>query len=327
MSLPEELEGARIVAERIANVRPGEHALVVADWRSGPVTERLAAGLHAAGAEPAVIEMQPREDEGNEPPATVAAAMKEADVVVAVPDRAIGHTAAVKRALESGTRYVAMGTLTAEKLRSAGLRADFEALGPKVHEMGERFSQAETARLTSANGTDVTFNLAGRQGNGLACTVSEPGDFTVAYCAEANVTPVPEGTNGRIVFDGSVPSLGIGLLRDDVVVEIEEGQVTSIEGGGEAKKVERVWEKYDDPAVRQAAELAVGMNPNLTDVTGEFINDRGVDGVVHVGFGTSSNLGGENRTPLHFDVTLRSSTLALDGEPVVADREFVGLEH
>jgi len=326
MSFVEEVEGANIVAERIANVRPGEHVLIVGDWRSGAVTDRLAAGIHTAGAEPAVILMQPREDEGNEPPATVAAAMKEADVVVSVPDRAIGHSAAAKRALESGTRFVAMGTLSLEKLCSDGLRADFEALGPNVEAMAERFTAAETARLTSENGTDLTLNLAGRPGNGLSCTVSEPGEFTVAYCAEANVTPVPEGTDGRVVFDGSIPSLGIGLLDEDVVVDVEDGQVTSIEGGEGARKVERVWDRYDDPAVRQAAELAVGMNPNLSGITGEFINDRGVDGVVHVGFGTSSNLGGENRTPLHFDCTIRWSTLELDGETVLEDRTFVGLD-
>ena len=325
MSLVEEIEGANIVAERIANVRPGEHVLIVGDYRSGPVTDRLASGAHEAGAEASVVLMEPRQDEGNEPPATVTAALMEADVVVSVPDRAIGHTAAVKRALEGGTRYVAMGTLSCEKLRSDGLRADFEALGPKVRAMGERFAEAETARLTSTSGTDLTLNVAGRPGNGLDCTVSEPGDFTVAYCAEANVTPVPEGTNGRVVFDGSIPSLGIGLLDEDVVVDVEDGMVTNIEGGEAARKVERTWDRYDEPAVRQVAELAVGMNPNLTDVTGEFINDRGVDGVVHLGFGTSSNLGGETRTPLHFDCTIRWSTLELDGDTVLADRDFVGL--
>lgn len=326
MNLVEEIEGARIVAERIAGVRTDEHVLIVGDFRSGGVTDRLAAGVHEVGGEASVLLMAPREDDGNEPPATVAAAMREADVVLLVPTRAIAHSAAAKRALEAGTRIVGLATLSTETLCSDGLRVDFEALGPRVAAVAGRFSAAETARLTDENGTDVTFDLAGRTGNGLSCTVREPGEFTVAYCAEANVTPAPDGTNGRVVFDGSVPSLGIGLLEAALVVEIEDGSVASVEGGEAARIVERVWDRYDDPAVRRVAELAVGMNPNLTRITGAFIDDRGVYGSAHVGFGTSSNLGGETRTPLHFDCTLRSPTLALDGEPVLEDREFVGFE-
>lgn len=326
MSLPEEMAGASVIAEDIANVRPGEHVLIVADWRSGSVTDRLATAVDGEGAEVTIVVMEPRADEGNEPPPTVAAAMQAADVIISVPDRAIGHSAAAKRALENGARFVAMGTLSTETLRSDGLRADFPALGPKVRAMAERLSQADEARLVAENGTDLRLNLSGRAGNGLSCTVSEPGEFTVAYCAEANVTPVPDGTDGRIVFDGSIPSLGIGLLDDDVVVDVEDGMVTSIEGGEAARRVEQVWASYDVPAVRQVAELAVGMNPKLTRITGDFINDRGVDGVVHIGFGTSSNLGGETRTPLHFDCTVRWTTLELDGERILEDRDFVGLD-
>ncbi|MFC6767127.1 aminopeptidase [Natrinema soli] len=322
MSLVEEIEGARIITDRIANVHPDEHVLIVGDWRSDEVTERLAAAVHTLDAEASVALMAPREYDGNEPPETVAAAMGEADVILLVPTRAIAHSVAANRALEEGARVVAMGKLSLEKLRADGLRVDFEELAPKVREMGDLFSSAETARLTAPNGTDVTFALGGREGNGLTCTVAEPGDFTVAYCAEANVTPVAEGTNGRIVFDGSIPNLGIGMLEDDIAVEIEDGSVTSIDGGQEARTVERIWGEYDDPAVRQAAELAVGMNPQCTELDGGFINDHGVYGTVHVGFGTSSNLGGETRTPLHFDITLQSATLELDSETVLEDREF-----
>ncbi|KDE58754.1 hypothetical protein EL22_02665 [Halostagnicola sp. A56] len=322
MTLVEEIEGANIIANRIANVEPGEHVLIVGDWQSGAVTERLAAAVHTLNAEASVALMEPREYDGNEPPETVAAAMSEADVIILVPTRAIAHSAAANRSLEEGARVVAMGKLSLEELRADGLRTDFEELAPKVREMGHLLSSAETARLTAANGTDVTFALGGREGNGLTCTVAEPGDFTVAYCAEADITPVAEGTNGRIVFDGSIPNLGIGMLEDNIVVEIEDGNVTCIDGGQEARKVERIWAEYDDPAVRQAAELAVGMNPRCTELNGGFLNDHGVFGTVHVGFGTSSNLGGENRTPLHFDITLQSATLELDGETVLQDREF-----
>lgn len=322
MNLVEEIEGARIIVDRCAKVKPNEHVLIVGDWQSDAVTERLAAAVRTLDAEASVTLMAPREYDGNEPPETVAAAMCEADVIILVPSRAIAHSVAANQALEHGARVVAMAKLSQEELLADGLRVDFTELAPKVTDVADRFTAAETARLTAANGTDVTFEVEGREGNGLTCTVKESGDFTVAYCAEANVTPVAEGTNGRIIFDGSIPNLDIGRLEDAIEVEIENGSVTNIDGGQEARKVEQIWAEYDDPAVRQAAELAVGLNPKCTELDGGFINDHGVFGTVHVGFGTSSNLGGETRTPLHFDITLKSATLELDGETVLEDRKF-----
>jgi 2,5-dihydroxypyridine 5,6-dioxygenase len=321
MSFPEELEGARVIVERCANVDSDDHVAIVGDWRSVDVAERLAAAVWTLDADASILLMSPRDEDGNEPPEPIAVAMREATVVILVPSRAIAHSAAAQRALENGARIVAMAKLSLEELLADGLRVDFDELAPVVTEMAEQFTEAETARLTAKNGTDITFALNGRSGNGLTCTVSEAGEFTVAYCAEANVTPVPEGTNGRVVFDGSIPNLDIGLLRGEVAVEIEDGSVVDIEGS-EGKRIERIWKKYDDPTVREVAELAVGMNPECTELTGGFINDHGVYGTVHVGFGTSSNLGGENRTALHFDCTLRSATLHLDDELILQDREF-----
>lgn len=67
-----------------------------------------------------------------------------------------------------------------------------------------------------------------------------------------------------------------------------------------------VWGEHDDPAVYNIAQLGVGMNPECRTFTGWFSNDHGVFGTVHVGIGTSSNLGGTIRAPVHFDAMMRT---------------------
>lgn len=323
MALVEEIDGATTIVETCAGVEPEEQVLIVGDWRTVDTAERLATAVTGAGAEPTISLMQVREEDGNEPPETVASAMLEADVILLVPTRAIAHSAAVKRALENGARVVAMAQLSPETLVDDGLDIDFESAAEECRLVAERFTEATTAELVADNGTRTTFDLSGRDGNAFTAIVDEPGEFTIAYATEANVTPSPTGTNGKIVFDGSIPNLGIGKLQDDLVVEIEDGRVTDVEGGDAARTVEQTWKKYDDPAVCTVAELAVGTNPGLTEFTGGVVNDHGVYGSVHVGLGTSSNIGGETRTPLHFDVTMTDASLLLDGEPVVKDREIV----
>lgn len=322
MALVEEVDGASTIVETCAGVEPGERVLIVGDWRTADTAELLATAARGAGAETTVSLMDVREADGNEPPEAVASAMLEADVVLLVPTRAIAHSAAAKRALENDARVVAMAQLSPETLVDDGLDIDFEAAAEECEWLARKFSEADSAEVVADNGSRATFDLSGRDGNAFTALVDEPGEFTIAYATEANVTPSPTGTNGRLVFDGSIPNLGIGRLREDLVVEIEDGRVTSVEGGDAARKVERTWAEYDDPAVRTVAELAVGTNPGLTEFTGGVVNDHGVYGSVHVGFGTSSNIGGETRTPLHFDVTMTDAKLLLDGEPVVEDREI-----
>ena len=58
-------------------------------------------------------------------------------------------------------------------------------------------------------------------------------------------------------------------------------------------------------------------------MTGWFSNEHGKYGNVHLGIGTSSNLGGTTRAPVHFDAMMGEATLELDGEVVVGDGEPV----
>ena len=68
----EEFRGATRVVETCAAVEPGESVLVVTDWRVEDVAHHVAAAAEATGAEVTMTAMEPREYDGNEPPATVA---------------------------------------------------------------------------------------------------------------------------------------------------------------------------------------------------------------------------------------------------------------
>lgn len=318
----QEMKGASIVVETCAAVEPGENLLIVGDWRTADVCERVAAAGAERDATVSMTLMAPREYDGNSPPATVGAAMKEADVVITPVHRSITHSPETTAALDSGTRVVSLVKHTPEQLRTGGLYADYESMRPHCNEMAEKFGDASHARVTTDRGTDVTFGLDGRPGNSHPGIVEGPGDFTAAVNIEANISPVEGSTEGRMIFDGSIPNLDIGVLHDDVIMDVEDGAVVNVEGGREGEKIKTVWADHDDPAVYNIAQLAVGMNPECTEFNGWFSNEHGVFGSVHVGIGTSSTLGGTTRAPVHFDAMMSDPTLELDGEVVLEDGEF-----
>ena len=319
MQSVQEMAGAGIVVDTCARVQPGEDVLVATDFRASHIAERIASAARERDANVTMTVMEPRKHNGNEPPATVAAALKEAEVIFHVTYRSITHTEAAKAAKDENTRWLSLIKFTPESLMEGGLYADFEGMRPHCDEMARRFSEADEARITSPQGTDVTVDLSGRQGNSHPGIADEPGTHTGLVHIEANISPVEGGTEGTVVFDGAIPDLDIGILEDPVEMEIEDGSVVSVNGGKEAKKIERVWAEYDTPAVYNIAQLAVGMNPEVPEFTNGFSENHGRFGNVHFGIGTSIILGGEQATPVHFDAMMAEATLELDGEPVLED--------
>ncbi|AZH25341.1 aminopeptidase [Haloplanus aerogenes] len=318
----QEMKGASIVVDTCAGIEAGEDVLVVSDWEVADVAERVAAAANERDANVTMSLMDPREYDGNEPEPSVAAAMLEADVIITPVHRSITHSSAAAEAKEAGARFISMVKFTPEQLKTGGLYADYEGMRPHCEEMARKFTEADEARVTSPQGTDVTVGLEGRDGNAHPGIAHEPGEFTALVHIEANVSPVEGTTEGTVVFDGAIPNLDIGVLEEPVRMEMEDGAVTSVEGGREAQRIADVWAEHDDPAVYNIAQLAVGMNPECPEFNGWFSNDHGRYGNVHFGIGTSSNLGGTTRAPVHFDAMMAEPTLELDGEVVLEDGEF-----
>jgi len=322
MNSVQEMKGASIVVDTCAGVQPDEDVLVVSDWEVAGVAERVAAAANERDANVTMSLMDPRKYDGNEPEPSVAAAMLEADVIITPVHRSITHSSAAAAAKAAGARIISMVKFTPEQLTTGGLYADYEGMRPHCEEMARKFSEADEARVTSPQGTDVIVGLEGRDGNAHPGIATEPGEFTALVHIEANISPVEGTAEGTVVFDGAIPNLDIGVLEESVHMELTDGAVTSVEGGREAQRIADVWAEHDDPAVYNIAQLAVGMNPECPEFNGWFSNDHGRYGNVHFGIGTSSNLGGVTRAPVHFDAMMTEPTLELDGEVVVEGGEF-----
>ncbi len=112
------------------------------------------------------------------------------------------------------------------------------------------------------------------------------------------------------------------MIEEPVVFRVREGRVRSIEGGGQASFLRELLARQGDPAVYNIAQFAIGLNPDCTEFTGEMLNDEGVDGTIHIGIGTSANLGGVVQAKTHFDAVIRTPSVWLDGTPILVDGQL-----
>ncbi|GAA0679841.1 leucyl aminopeptidase [Clostridium cadaveris] len=304
--------GAKKVVDVCVGVKPCETVSIITEPLKLTIAETIASAVYEAGAEPVITVMMPREIDSTEPPKCIAEMMKASDAFISVVGKSITHTNAVKDAIKNGSRGVVLTQFSEEMLIHGGLEADFKSIAPVCKTMADKLANSNEVVLTTANGTNLRYSALGRRGNALYCMV-EKGQFSTVPTVEANVSPLEGTANGIVIADGSIPYLGIGVLDEPVKLTIENGFITSILGGKQAKILEEDLKSKNDPNVYNIAEMGVGLNPCCKFV-GFMLEDEGVYGSVHIGIGTSITLGGTVKASCHYDLIMRDATIVADGE-------------
>lgn len=312
-----EMKGARILVDVCGAVRPNERVVIVTDTNKVAVAEHVAAACWEKDAEPVMIVMLPRTAHGEEPPASVAKALLEADVVFAVTTFSLYHSTARGEACRAGARWVNMPDFYMDMLAEGGLYVDFAAQRSVVDRVAEWLTRGSGVKILTDKGTDIEFSIEGRAGYSAPGICDRPGMVGSPPNIEANVAPVEGTARGKVVVDGSIVLPGIGVLQNDVVMRVENGFVVSIEDTNrEAEDFKRQLDAAGDPKVYNIGEFGVGLNPR-SRLTGRMLDDEGVYGTIHFGLGDNHTIGGNTRCAMHTDVVIKNPTILIDGKLVM----------
>ncbi len=318
IDMAELIRCARIPLE--LNVKAGEDVLILADTTTEEdLPKAMAAAAREVGAEPTVLVMETRPAPNLEPSRAAAGAMKSAAVLVMMASQPITHTEALRTALGVGVKYISMPMLTIDSLTQGAATADPRELFAVTERVATLLTEASSARVVSDEGTDVTMDLRGRSGivlGGLCIPGKTTGGFPHG---EAPVAPVEESTTGTIVFDTTMNP--IGRLSQPVVLRVQSGRITRIEGGAEADKLRDLLASKGDANSYMIGEFAIGTNPKAR-ITGNMSEDKRGIGTVHFGIGDNATLGGKVRAAIHLDGLIRRPTVTLDGKVVVENGEL-----
>ncbi|HIE58117.1 MAG TPA: hypothetical protein EYP88_07810 [Anaerolineales bacterium] len=318
--------GARKLIEDVMLTRPGEQVVITADtssdWR---VVEATAQAASAAGAIPTVVWYESRPDAVIEPPSPVAGAIREADVWIEYAVAYILHTEAYKGALEKGCRYICLTGMDVEMMVRTITQVDYPKLIELSHVLGGLIAKADNIWITSPAGTDLRAVMGGRKirySGKLADTPGEP----IMLGGQISWCPVEDTIEGTLVFDGAVwPPRELGILRSPVVLTVEKGWVTKIEGGAEAKVLERWFASIGTPNIYRIAHYSLGFSPGVTRLSGRIVEDERLFGCIEFGIGTQGKqIGGEGwDAGGHTDGIVVNPSIYLDGEPIEVEGTYV----
>jgi leucyl aminopeptidase (aminopeptidase T) len=301
-------------------LRSGETVTIVVDAPKREIGLIMLQAAKDLGAEALMLEMSPRRNDGEEPPGPVAAAMRESHVAMLLTTRSLSHTRARRAATEAGARIASMPGVTAEMM-GRSLRVDYERMAEICQDYAKLLSRAEKAQVITEAGTNLTLSLKGRHAFVDSGIYRSPGEFGNLPAGEVFIAPLEGAARGELVIDGSMA--GVGLLKHPIKMLVEDGYVTDVEGGREARQLQEAIDRHGKKA-RNIAELGMGMNPSAI-LTGFVLEDEKILGSIHVALGDNASFGGQVEVPSHLDGVMMRPTLKLDGVVVLQEGRLLTL--
>ena len=236
-------------------------------------------------------------------------------VVIALSNYSTSHTR-FRDLLTSaaGTRYASM-PLFEEDMLFGSMEADWEEVAARSRRIADAIDGADSVRITTPEGTDITFGISGRKPMIDTGILHEPGSFSNLPAGEVYLAPV-EGTG-----EGSLALLWAPnrKLETPVTVKVHNGMAAEVEG--EEPFVREFREALDRaPGNRNLAELGIGTNDRAAKPDNVLESEK-IFGTIHLAFGDNSSFGGTVSAPFHQDFVFFRPTICISrggaGETII----------
>ncbi len=319
------LANIRLILEKCCRIKPGTNFLVVADDYVRPMAlaHDVADVANTMGADAVLAVFKSRMYIGEEPPRTVAAALKAADVAMEITETSeIGHTTARKEATEAGLqRIVFLSSDDGEdRLQQPIVFEDLKIIKERTERIAKFETKAKKVRVTTPFGTDLTFSVEGRSAFPLH-PLSDAPLFVVPTYAESAISVVEGTTEGVVVADYFIQGWKY-LLQKPITFEVKKGRV---EIGTIRSDIPEQAERFkklvtlDESAGNCAAELGIGTSHIIPGFPTGYMIDKGRLGHVHIACGRNDDIGGKTRCTIHQDSDMTRATIVMDGVTVMED--------
>ncbi|MCI5523864.1 MAG: aminopeptidase [Treponema sp.] len=342
-----EKSSAEVVVEEICKIKKNEKVLIIANPETNLIAQDLFTACTQSGAKTTLIYQQKKSSMENAEESVIGALKSEPDVCFSISAVKLGKDAQGQmnpyktsdgKQYDSIFDYLLEGKKTMRAVWTPGItvemfertvKIDYKLLGERCKKICAKYKNAETIHVTAPSGTDVTVNISGRNGLCDDGNFSEKGSGGNIPAGEVFVSPVVGKTQGKIVFDGSMTfSDGDSILNTPISVKVENGFVTEITGGEEAKRLLKDITAAEKEALsmeskgklpkgqgevyaknaRNIGELGIGLNPNA-NITGNMLEDEKAFRTCH--FAIGQNYDGDANALIHFDGIVRNPTVVI----------------
>jgi 2,5-dihydroxypyridine 5,6-dioxygenase len=264
------------------------------------------------------------------PPRALQAVCEAADLIVYMTAHTLHYRAEIGAALARGARVLCCMEPPHVLDR---LRFD-PAVRTRARAGAALLEPARAIRITSAAGTDLTMDKAGRRGLANYGAADRPGHLDFWGLGAVQAAQREGTTEGRLVLDTGDCVFHLGrYVEAPVTLEFERGRLVSVAGGLDARLIRAELETAGENAFL-AGHMAWGVDPRARwtqpitqtpDTGGGGADVESDAGVVQVQLGSNDDVafGGAIRSRAHLGLCLRGASLFLDGRPVIEDGRLI----
>jgi aminopeptidase len=298
-------------------LKSGETVLVVTDEPLRKIGYSLWEASKRLGNESFIVEIIPRKTNGEEPPKQVADLMKTVDVVLCPTSKSLTHTDARRNASSLGVRIATLPGVT-EEIMIRCMNADYNKIAERTYKLCAMMEKTKTIRVSTSLGTDFSMPIEGRTAHASSGLFKEKGQSGNLPTGEAYLAPLEGKSNGVVVVDGSMAS--VGMTETPIRIVVKDGYATEITGGKEAEKLIKLLEPHRLDG-RNVAEFGIGTNDKAI-LTGQILEDEKVMGTIHIAFGDNKSMGGTVRVASHLDGLIKNPSVWFDDKMIMKDGKF-----
>lgn len=311
------LSAATVAVRDCMGVRPNERILVVTDEPLRTIGYALWKAGKDLGNELMLVEILPRKTNGEEPPKEVAELMKMVDVVLCPTSKSLTHTDSRRAASDVGVRVATLPGVT-EEIMIRCMNADYNRIAQRTFKLCEIMEKTSTIRVQAPAGTNITMPIKGRHAHASSGLFREKGLWGNLPTGESYLAPLEGVSNGLVVVDGSMAS--VGMVSQPIRIVVKDGYAEEITGGKEANRLIDLLEPHGKDA-RTVAEFGIGTNDKAI-LTGVILEDEKVMGTIHIAFGDNKSMGGSVRVASHLDGLIKKPTVWFDETMIMKDGCF-----
>jgi leucyl aminopeptidase (aminopeptidase T) len=327
------LAGARQIVGRCLGLEPGQDLVVFFDETTLDTATVLCEAAEALGVPitlllvPAALQRRiPRESDLS---LLAQGAARQARAILTCVNGQPECLAFRQRLLESQwsarTRIGHMPGVTPEVLKLANV--DLERLSADCRAVELALARGRRLELTSFSPDGVPHRLTADIGGWERLPVASDGIIHDGVwgnvpSGETYIAPVEDTAEGSVCITGSIPGR---VLRpsDALVLHFRRGRLVRMEPeqGPAAQWLEQTQiqkaKAAKDRNWSNLAEIGVGLNPAVQDLTGNMLYDEKAAGTAHVALGGNHFLGGRVQSAIHCDLVMHRPILAVDGHPIL----------
>jgi len=309
---------SKILMEDMFQVKVGETVAITIDLTSDrAIVDALAFACIEAGALPLIMLVPKAEKESQAgmqywPSEALTAALCKADVWIEANSMVILYSDIWETAMRENKklRYLIIADSTIESLDRVFTGFDVQTLKSLLSQIKDMTMASETIRITSENGTDVSYDIDLNYMFDI-----DDGDYSQPKFGTApgfvNIVPKLASMNGNIVFD----ILQNSAKDSQLEFKMKDGVIEDVKGGVGAKEFKEYLASFNDENMYKISHNMLGFNPGVRELTGELVEDERIWGGVDFGFGHTSAM---DMPPFgqvaksHFDGVVKNTSIFLD---------------